>query len=107
MSHEDERRARTRDEAFTAKSQLMSADDVRRALTRMAHEIVERNHDLSTLSIIGLQTGGRDVASTLASILSDVAGSSITAGMLDVSFYRDDLSRIPFQRPRPRTSTTT
>ena len=95
MSHEDERRARTRDEAFTAKSQLMSADDVRRALTRMAHEIVERNHDLSTLSIIGLQTGGRDVASTLASILSDVAGSSITAGVLDVSFYRDDLSRNP------------
>jgi pyrimidine operon attenuation protein/uracil phosphoribosyltransferase len=95
MSHEDERQARTRDLAFTAKSQLMSADDVRRALTRMAHEIVERNHDLSSLSIIGLQTGGKDVASALASILSDVAASPVTAGMLDVSFYRDDLSRNP------------
>jgi pyrimidine operon attenuation protein/uracil phosphoribosyltransferase len=95
MDHEDERQARTRDLAFTAKSQLMSADDVRRALTRMAHEIVERNSDVSSLSIIGLQTGGKDVASTLATILSDVAGRSVTAGMLDVSFYRDDLSRNP------------
>jgi pyrimidine operon attenuation protein/uracil phosphoribosyltransferase len=95
MSNEDERQARTRDLAFTAKSQLMSADDVRRALTRMAHEIVERNHDLSSLSIIGLQTGGKDVAATLASLLGDIAGRSFSAGMLDVSFYRDDLSRNP------------
>jgi pyrimidine operon attenuation protein / uracil phosphoribosyltransferase len=95
MGHEDERQARTRGLAFTAKSQLMSAEDVRRALTRMAHEIVERNHDLSSLSIIGLQTGGKDIATTLASILCDVAGRSITAGMLDVSFYRDDLSHNP------------
>jgi pyrimidine operon attenuation protein/uracil phosphoribosyltransferase len=95
MGHEDERQARTRDLTFTAKSQLMSADDVRRALTRMAHEIVERNHDVSVLSIIGLQTGGKDVATTLASILSDVVGRHVAAGVLDVSFYRDDLSRNP------------
>jgi pyrimidine operon attenuation protein/uracil phosphoribosyltransferase len=95
MSHEDERQARTRDLAFTAKSQLMSADDVRRALTRMAHEIVERNHDVTSIAIIGLQTGGKGVASTLASILGDVTGHVVTAGMLDVSFYRDDLSRNP------------
>jgi pyrimidine operon attenuation protein/uracil phosphoribosyltransferase len=95
MSHEDERQARPRDLAFTAKSQLMSANDVKRALRRMAHEIVERNHDVASLSIIGLQTGGKDIASTLASILCEIADSPVVAGMLDVSFYRDDLSRNP------------
>ena len=44
MGNEDERQARPRGLAFTAKSQLMSADDVARALWRMAHEIIERNH---------------------------------------------------------------
>src|ERR1700679_2093420 len=95
MGHEEQSQGRTRDLTFPAKSQLMSAEDVRRALTRMAHEIVERNHDLSSLSIIGLQTGGKDIATSLATILSDVAGRSVTAGMLDVSFYRDDLSHNP------------
>jgi pyrimidine operon attenuation protein/uracil phosphoribosyltransferase len=95
MSNEDERQARPRDLAFTAKSQLLSADDVKRALRRMAHEIVERNHDVESLSIIGLQTGGKDIATTLASMLSEIANRPVVAGMLDVSFYRDDLSRNP------------
>jgi len=95
MSDEDERQARTRGLAFTAKSQLMSADDVTRAVRRMAHEIVERNHDVESLSVIGLQTGGRAPASALASILADISGQPVSAGMLDVSFYRDDLSRNP------------
>jgi pyrimidine operon attenuation protein/uracil phosphoribosyltransferase len=95
MSHEDERPAPPRDPAFTAKSQLMNADDVTRALRRMAHEIVERNHDLSSLSIIGLQTGGKEIASTVASLLGEISARPVVAGMLDVSFYRDDLSRNP------------
>jgi pyrimidine operon attenuation protein/uracil phosphoribosyltransferase len=95
MDHEDERQARTRDLAFTAKSQLMNGDDVMRALRRMAHEIVERNHDVASLSIIGLQTGGKAIASTIASLLAAIADTPVVAGMLDVSFYRDDLSRNP------------
>jgi pyrimidine operon attenuation protein / uracil phosphoribosyltransferase len=95
MSNEDERQARQRGLAFTAKSQLMSAEDVVRALRRMAHEIVERNHDVGSVSIVGLQTGGREIAATLASILTEIAARPVVAGMLDVSFYRDDLSRNP------------
>jgi pyrimidine operon attenuation protein/uracil phosphoribosyltransferase len=95
MSNEDERQARTRGLAFTAKSQLMTTDDVTRAVRRMAHEIVERNHDVVSLSIIGLQTGGRAPASALASVLAEISGQPVSAGMLDVSFYRDDLSRNP------------
>jgi pyrimidine operon attenuation protein / uracil phosphoribosyltransferase len=95
MSNEDERQARQRGLAFTAKSQLMNQEDVVRALRRMAHEIVERNHDVASVSLIGLQTGGKDLATTLATLLSDIAERPIAAGMLDVSFYRDDLSRNP------------
>jgi pyrimidine operon attenuation protein/uracil phosphoribosyltransferase len=102
MGNEDERQARTRGLAFTAKSQLMTTDDVTRAVRRMAHEIVERNHDVASLSIIGLQTGGTAPASALASILTEVSGQSVSAGVLDVSFYRDDLSR----NPLPTSSAT-
>jgi pyrimidine operon attenuation protein/uracil phosphoribosyltransferase len=95
MSNEDGRPTRLRGSAFTAKSQLMTADDVKRALRRMAHEIIERNHNVESLSIIGLQTGGTAPASALASILAEVSGQTVRAAMLDVSFYRDDLSRNP------------
>jgi pyrimidine operon attenuation protein/uracil phosphoribosyltransferase len=95
MSNDDERPTRLRGAAFSAKSQLMTADDVKRALWRMAHEIVERNHSVETISIIGLQTGGTAPALALASILSDISGQSVGAGTLDVSFYRDDLSHNP------------
>jgi pyrimidine operon attenuation protein/uracil phosphoribosyltransferase len=95
MGNEDEGQARPRGLAFIAKSQLMSAEDVRRALWRMAHEIVERNLDVRSLSIIGLQTGGRELTAALVSILDEVSGTQVRSGMLDVSFYRDDLSRNP------------
>jgi pyrimidine operon attenuation protein/uracil phosphoribosyltransferase len=81
----------------------MTADDVQRALWRMAHEIVERNHRVEELSIVGLQSGGRTLAEALAAILTEIAGSPVNPGMLDVSFYRDDLSRNPI----PTSAATT
>ncbi len=62
----------------------------------MAHEIVERNHDLASVSIIGLQTGGEPFVrndSLRSSVRSP--GDTPPVGLLDVSFYRDDLSRNP------------
>jgi pyrimidine operon attenuation protein/uracil phosphoribosyltransferase len=80
---------------FSARSQLLSTDDVSRALRRMGHEIVERNHDIGSVSIIGLQTGGVAFATRVTEILEEITGSDVTWGVLDVSFYRDDLSRNP------------
>jgi pyrimidine operon attenuation protein / uracil phosphoribosyltransferase len=102
MTNDDARPAPTRDVTFLAKSQLLSGDDVGRALTRMAHEIVERNRDLHKVSVIGLQTGGEPFARQLVKLLGDVAGETPPLGLLDVSFYRDDLSRNPI----PRSSRT-
>lgn len=102
MGTDDERQARERDLTFFAKSQLLSSDDVTRALKRMAHEIIERNHVVTDLSLIGLQTGGEPFAKRLSTLLSEVTDESTSVGLLDVSFYRDDLSL----NPVPRASTT-
>jgi pyrimidine operon attenuation protein/uracil phosphoribosyltransferase len=102
MDQGDEPQARERGQTFLAKSQLLTADDVTRALKRMAHEIVERNHEVESLTLIGLQTGGEPFATRLASVLGDVLGTPPHLGLLDVSFYRDDLA----VNPVPRSSTT-
>jgi pyrimidine operon attenuation protein/uracil phosphoribosyltransferase len=73
----------------------MSADDVRRAITRMAHEIAERNRGLQDVVLIGLQTGGVAIADRLAATLAEVEGASLTVGTLDVAFYRDDIGLRP------------
>jgi pyrimidine operon attenuation protein / uracil phosphoribosyltransferase len=95
MSTNEQRQARLRGLTFLAKSQLMSAEDVTRALRRIAHEIVERNHAVESLSLIGLQKGGEPFARTLAALVGDIVGDPVPLGLLDVSFYRDDLSLNP------------
>ena len=95
MSDSEQRQARLRGLTFLAKSQLLSADDVGRALRRMAHEILERNHSFDNVSVIGLQRGGEPFATTLVQLLGELEGHDVPLGLLDVSFYRDDLSMNP------------
>ncbi|MCB0994635.1 MAG: bifunctional pyr operon transcriptional regulator/uracil phosphoribosyltransferase PyrR [Acidimicrobiales bacterium] len=73
----------------------MDADDVRRALWRMAHEIVERNDGLTNVVLIGLQTGGVAVAERLAVNLGEIEGDRPPVGTLDVALYRDDIGLRP------------
>ncbi len=73
---------------------VLSADDVRRALTRIAHEIVERNHGTEGVVLVGLQRGGVWIANELASMLAGIE-SSVPVGSLDVSFHRDDVGMRP------------
>jgi pyrimidine operon attenuation protein/uracil phosphoribosyltransferase len=73
----------------------MEAEEVRRATWRMAHEIIERNHDLSAVIVVGLQTGGVWIASQLAQIIGEVTGQEVVVGTLDVAFYRDDYGLRP------------
>lgn len=75
---------------------VLSADDVRRAVTRIAHEIVERNHGLSALVLVGLQRGGVWLATALADVLAGIDASvHVPVGTLDVSFHRDDVGLRP------------
>ena len=80
---------------FVSRSQVMSGDDLRRAVTRIAHEIVERNHGLADVILIGLQTGGAPLARQLAAELSRIEGVEVPTGTLDVAVYRDDFGLRP------------
>ncbi len=73
----------------------MDADDVRRAIWRMAHEIVERNHGLDGVVLVGLQTGGVLMAEAFAEALAEIDGTSVPVGTLDVALYRDDIGIRP------------
>ena len=80
---------------FVARSQVMDADDVRRAIWRMAHEIVERNHGLDGVVLVGLQTGGVLLAEAFADALEEIDGTDVPVGTLDVALYRDDIGIRP------------
>ena len=80
---------------FVARSQVMDADDLRRAVTRIAHEIVERNHGLDHVVLVGLQTGGGPLARRLGEALHRVEGTEVPVALLDVALYRDDIGLRP------------
>jgi pyrimidine operon attenuation protein / uracil phosphoribosyltransferase len=80
---------------FMARSQVMDADDVRRAIWRMAHEILERNHGTDGLVLVGLQTGGVSLARAIAGALGEIDATTPPVGSLDVAFYRDDIGIRP------------
>ena len=74
--------------------QVLGPDDVRRAITRMAHEIVERNHGIDGVAIVGLQRGGVWLAEALAGEVARIAGP-VPYGSIDASLYRDDIGLRP------------
>ena len=80
---------------FVARKRVMDADAVRRAVTRIAHEIIERNAGLEDVVLVGLQTGGVPLARALAEALHTIEGVDIPTGTLDVAFYRDDIGLRP------------
>ena len=80
---------------FVARSQVMDAEDIRRAVTRIAHEVVERNHGLDHVALVGLQTGGVPLARRLAEALQQIEGADVPVGSLDVALHRDDIGLRP------------
>src|SRR3954447_7238849 len=72
---------------------VMDADRISRTLTRIAHEIVERNKGIDDLALIGVRTRGVHIARRLARSLKDITGGDIPTGALDITLYRDDLMR--------------
>lgn len=72
--------------------ELMNKKDIDRALTRMAHEIIERNKGIGQLCLIGIHRGGVYLARRLASKIKRIEKKEIPVGSLDIAFYRDDLN---------------
>lgn len=82
---------------------VLGADEIARALRRMAHEVLEGNKGGDDLVVLGIPTRGVPLARRLAALMSEVEGRDIPVGTLDVTLYRDDLRRNPTRRMEPTT----
>jgi pyrimidine operon attenuation protein / uracil phosphoribosyltransferase len=74
---------------------LLDSAAIERILHRIAHEIIERNADLTGLAIVGIPSRGVVIARRLAELVSTFGGTTVTSGVVDISMHRDDLSRRP------------
>ena len=72
---------------------LMDSERMSRSLTRIAHEIVERNRGVGELALVGVRTRGVPIARRLAASLRDITGVEVATGALDITLYRDDLMK--------------
>ena len=79
---------------MTQSKQVLGPDDVRRAVTRMAHEIIERNHGLEGVALVGLQRGGVWLAEALGTEIARIE-RPVPVGSIDASLYRDDIGLRP------------
>ena len=70
---------------------LMSADDMRRAIVRIAHEIVEQNRGCRDLMLVGMRTRGVPLAQRIAAAIREFEGEEVPVGALDIGLYRDDV----------------
>lgn len=85
------------------KAQILDAAGIARAITRIAHEIVERNKGVQDVVLVGLRSRGVDLARRIASRLEEVEGAKVPVGVLDITLYRDDLGRAVTQPVVRRT----
>jgi pyrimidine operon attenuation protein/uracil phosphoribosyltransferase len=86
---------------------ILTADDMRRAISRIAHEIVERNEGAADLVLVGLLTRGAPLAARLAARIAELEGTTVPHAALDAAPYRDDRPRTPDAPAAPRPTLDT
>lgn len=79
------------------KAQILDQEGIRRSLTRIAHEIIERNKGTADLALVGIRRRGVPLAERLAERIMDIEGHRVPVGILDITLYRDDLSTLAHQ----------
>ncbi|KUO52454.1 MAG: transcriptional regulator [Desulfitibacter sp. BRH_c19] len=79
------------------KTVIMDADKIRRSLTRVAHEIIEKNKGTEDLVLIGIRSRGVPLAYRLNEIIEQIEGHKVVTGIIDITLYRDDLSTLAEQ----------
>jgi pyrimidine operon attenuation protein/uracil phosphoribosyltransferase len=72
-------------------ARLLDADEIKRAISRIAHEILERNKGASGVALVGIAARGDDLARRLAAEIERIEGTFVSVGALDITFYRDDI----------------
>src|SRR4051794_37066553 len=87
--------------AVSAASKILLDDEaIRRTLSRIAHEIIERNEDLDTVALVGIHTRGVPLAHRLRRLVEERTGDELALGQLDITFHRDDVHVRAGQAPR-------
>ena len=79
-------------ESSVMSKELLDKTDIDRVITRMAHEIIEKNKGIESLCLVGIQRGGVHIAKRLNTKLQTIEGRSIPVGTLDITLYRDDIN---------------
>jgi pyrimidine operon attenuation protein / uracil phosphoribosyltransferase len=79
---------------------LLDEESIRRTLSRIAHEIIERNDDLDTVALVGIHTRGVPIAHRLRHLIEERSGEELALGQLDITFHRDDVHVRAGQAPR-------
>ena len=79
---------------------VLDSDDISRALTRISHEILERNKGSEDLALLGIPTRGAHLATRIGERLSSIEGRDVPVGVLDITMYRDDLRQQPTRSPQ-------
>lgn len=79
------------------KAVILDADGIRRALTRIAHEIIEKNKGVENIALIGIRRRGVPLAERLAVKIKEIEGNNVPIGILDITLYRDDLTTVTYQ----------
>ena len=82
---------------MNVKNTLMDEDAIRRALVRIAHEIVEKNHGVEDIVLVGIRTRGVPMSERIADAIEQIEGNRPPVGMLDITLYRDDLTSLSYQ----------
>lgn len=80
--------------SLRVKAEVLDADGMRRVLTRMAHEIIERHKGIEKLALVGILRRGAPLADRLAQKVQEIEGRVVPVGYLDITLYRDDLTRL-------------
>lgn len=88
---------------FVEKAAIMNSHEMNRAIKRMAHEIIEANKGIDNLVLLGIQRRGVPLAKMLGEAITQVEGSEVPQGAIDITFYRDDLSTLG---PTPQVAST-
>jgi pyrimidine operon attenuation protein/uracil phosphoribosyltransferase len=87
-----------------ARKILLDEESIRRTLSRIAHEIIERNEELDTVALVGIHTRGVPIAQRLRRLVEERSGEELAIGQLDITFHRDDVhvrAGHPPRRPQP------
>jgi len=84
--------SKTTEMQLRQKGRIMSASEIERTLVRLAHEIIEKNNGADDLGLVGIKRRGVPIAQRLGALISGIEKQPIDTGVLDISFYRDDLS---------------